>query len=197
VKQCFYVLVSLSMPLVLGIVTCAPEIIHILLGTAFDRAILPLQITAPLILIISMSGIFGFQILSAVGKDKSILISALIGMFISIILAFLLVPTLKEEGAAITILLTELAVCIAFIFFTRKEISLSNYTTVFFQQLLGLIPYLGIVFLFKLFVPTLLLRLLVIGVFSLAWFVVYQLVILPENVFSVQVKRWIDHLQKD
>jgi O-antigen/teichoic acid export membrane protein len=144
-----------------------------------------------------MSGIFGFQILSAVGKDKSILISALIGMFISIILAFLLVPTLKEEGAAITILLTELAVCLAFVFFTRKEISLSNYTTVFFQQMLGLIPYLGIVFLFKLFVPTLLLRLLVIGVFSLAWFVVYQLVILPENVFSVQVKRWIDHLQKD
>ena len=118
-------------------------------------------------------------------------------MFISIILAFLLVPTLKEEGAAITILLTELAVCIAFVFFTRKEISLSNYTTVFFQQLLGLIPYLGIVFLFKLFVPTLLLRLLVIGVFSLAWFVVYQLVILPENVFSAQIKRWIDHLQKD
>jgi hypothetical protein len=93
--------------------------------------------------------------------------------------------------------LTGLAVCLAFVFFTRKEISLSNYTTVFFQQLLGLVPYLGIVFLFKLFVPTLLLRLLVIGVFSLAWFVVYQLVILPENVFSVQVKRWIDHLQKD
>ncbi len=197
IKQCFYVLVSLSMPLVVGIITCAPEIIHILLGTAFDRAILPLQITAPLILIISMSGIFGFQILSAVGKDKSILISALIGMFISIVLAFLVVPIYQENGAAITILLTELAVCIAFVFFTRKEISLSNYTTVFFQQLLGLIPYLGIVFLFKLFVPTLLLRLLVIGVFSLAWFVVYQLVILPQNVFSAQIKRWIDHLQKD
>ena len=197
VKQCFYVLVSLSMPLVLGIVTCAPEIIHILLGTAFDRAILPLQITAPLILIISMSGIFGFQILSAVGKDKSILISALIGMFISIILAFLLVPKLKEEGAAITILLTELAVCIAFVFFTRKEISLSNYTTVFFQQLLGLIPYLGIVFLFKLFVPTLLLRLLVIGVFSLAWFVVLQLMILPDTVFRTQWNRLAERFNKE
>jgi hypothetical protein len=100
-------------------------------------------------------------------------------------------------GAAITILVTELAVCTAFIFFTRKEISLSNYTLVFFQQLLGLIPYLGIVFLFKLFVPTLLLRLLVIAVFSMAWFVVLQLFILPENAYQSQVRRLIDRLQKD
>jgi O-antigen/teichoic acid export membrane protein len=197
IKQCFYVLVSLSMPLVLGIVLCAPEIIHILLGTAFDRAILPLQITAPLILIISMSGIFGFQVLSAVGKDKSILISALIGMFISIICAIQLVPTFKENGAAITILLTELAVCIAFIFFTRNEISLSNYTIVFFQQFLGLIPYVGIVLLFKLFVPTLLLRLLVIGVFSLAWFVVLQWFILPDTIYRAQWNRLADRFNKE
>ncbi|MFM6994725.1 MAG: flippase [Sediminibacterium sp.] len=197
VKQCFYVLISLSLPLVLGLVTCAPEIIQMLLGANFDRAILPLQLTAPLILIVSMSGVFGFQILSAVGKDRSILISAVIGMLISIVLAFELVPTYKEIGASITILVTELAVCCAFIFFTRKEISRLNYTTVFFQQLLGLIPYLGIVFLFKLVVPTLLLRLLVIGVFSLAWFVVLQLVVLPENVFSAQIKRWVDYFQKD
>jgi hypothetical protein len=85
----------------------------------------------------------------------------------------------------------------AFVFFTRKEISLSNYTTVFFQQLLGLIPYLGIVFLFKLFVPTLLLRLLVIGVFALAWFVVLQLVILPDTVFRAQWNRLADRFNKE
>lgn len=197
IKQCFYVLVSLSMPLVLGIVTCAPEIIHILLGTAFDRAILPLQLTAPLILIISLSGIFGFQILSAVGKDKYILFSALIGMFISVVAAIQLVPVYKENGAAITILITELSVCMAFIFFTRKEISLSNYTTIFFQQLLGLLPYLGIVLLFKLFVPTLLLRLLVIAVFALAWFIVLQLFILPNTVFRDLWDRLANRFSKE
>ena len=197
VKQCFYVLLSLSMPLVLGIITCAPEIIHILFGKAFDRAILPLQITAPLILIISMSGIFGFQILSAVGKDKSILISAFMGMLISIILAFQLVPIYQENGAALTILMTELTVCLAFIFFTRKEIALSNYSLVFFQQIAGLIPYLGIVFLFKLFVPTLLLRLLVIGIFSLAWFVVLQMFILPNSLFRMQWNRLADRFNKE
>ena len=197
VKQCFYVSLSLSMPLVLGIITCAPEIIHILFGKAFDRAILPLQITAPLILIISMSGIFGFQILSAVGKDKSILISAFMGMLISIILAFQLVPIYQENGAAMTILLTELTVCLAFIFFTRKEIALSNYSLVFFHQVAGLIPYLGIVFLFKLFVPTLLLRLLVIGIFSLAWFVVLQMFILPNSLFRMQWNLLADRFNKE
>ena len=197
IKQCVFVLVSLALPLGLGIIRCAPEIIHILLGNNFDRAILPLQITAPLILIISLSGIFGFQILSAVGKDKSILFSALIGMFISIILAIQLVPFYKENGAAITILLTELAVCIAFIVFTRKEIALSNFAPLFFQQFFGLFPYLGIVLLFKLFVPTLLLRLLVIGVFSLAWFIVLQFMVLPDNIYKTLYKRFMDRLQND
>jgi hypothetical protein len=119
------------------------------------------------------------------------------GMFMSIVLAFQLVPTYQELGAAITILLTELTVCLAFIFFTRKEISLSTYSRDFFQQALGLLPYLGIVFLFKLFVPTLLLRLLVIGVFSLAWFVALQLFILPETIFRAQWNRLADRLHKE
>lgn len=197
IKQCFFVLVSLALPLVLGIILCAPEIIHILLGNNFDRAILPLQITAPLILIISLSGIFGFQILSAVGKDKSILFSALIGMFISIVLAVQLVPNYKENGAALTILLTEFAVCIAFILFTKKEIALSNFAPLFLQQFFGLFPYIGIVLLFKLFVPTLLLRLLVIGVFSLAWFIVLQFMVLPDNIYKTLYKRLMDRLQND
>jgi hypothetical protein len=34
-------------------------------------------------------------------------------------------------------------------------------------------------------------------VFSLAWFVVLQLFILPENAYQSQVRRLMDRLQKD
>ena len=50
-------------------------------------------------------------------KDKSILISAITGMLVSILLSFLLVPLYFENGESITILLTELSVCLSFIYF--------------------------------------------------------------------------------
>ena len=83
------------------------------------------------------------------------------------------------------------------IFFQNLNGIIFNFHAVFFQQLLGLLPYLGIVLLFKLFVPTLLLRFLVIGVFSLAWFVVLQLFILPDTIFRAQWNRLADHLHKE
>ena len=124
---------SISIPLVLGIILCAPDIISLLLGIHFERAILPLQITAPLIFIISLSGIFGFQVLSAVGKDQSIFIAALIGMFTSIIAAIAWVPTFKEVGAAYTILLTEGAVAISFFLFARAHLNLNAIKSIFFK----------------------------------------------------------------
>jgi hypothetical protein len=41
------------------------------------------------------------------------------------------------------------------------------------------------------------LRLLVIGVFSLAWFVVLQLFILPDTVFRTQWNRLADRFNKE
>jgi O-antigen/teichoic acid export membrane protein len=39
IKQVFFVLVSLSIPLVIVIIFCAPEIVHVLFSQSFDRAI--------------------------------------------------------------------------------------------------------------------------------------------------------------
>jgi O-antigen/teichoic acid export membrane protein len=112
VKKCFDLIIGLSIPLVILLIGLSNEIIELFLGHSFQRAIAPLVITAPLVLIVSLSSIFGFQVLSALSKDKSILVSALMGMFVSIFLSFLLIPNLKENGAAITILITELTVSV-------------------------------------------------------------------------------------
>lgn len=189
IEQCTYLAMSISIPLVLGIILCAPELIQLLLGTHFERTILPLQITAPLIFIISLSGIFGFQVLSAVGKDRAIFIAALIGMLISIITAIAWVPLYKEVGAAYTILLTELSVAVAFFLFAKKHLHLPHISQIFFKQLFGALPYLIIIIIFKALVPTPLLRLTVIAIFALAWFIIFQLYLLPNSIYKQQLDR--------
>ena len=189
IEQCTYLAMSISIPLVFGITLCAPELIELLLGTHFERTILPLQITAPLIFIISLSGIFGFQVLSAVGKDRAILIAALIGMFISILAAIAWVPVYKEVGAAYTILITEFAVSAAFFFFAKAHLNLKSITSIFIQQFFGALPYLLIIFIFKLLVPTILLRLFVVTIFSLAWFIIFQLYLLPNSIYKQQLHK--------
>ena len=192
IKDCYYVLVSLSLPLIVLFITCASEIVEILFGSTFQRAILPLQITAPLLLIVSMSSIFGFQVLSALSKDRFILFSALIGMIVSIALSFILVPAFKENGEAITILLTELSVCLAFIYFTTKHFSLKGYTKILFNQLTSLVPYFIIVFAAKQLVQILMIRMLFIGIASFVWFSIYQLMIVRDSVFYNYISSLIE-----
>lgn len=187
IEQCTFLAMSISIPLVLGITLCAPELIELLLGKHFERTILPLQITAPLILIISLSGIFGFQVLSAVGKDRAIFFAALIGMLISILAAIVWVPMYKEVGAAYTILLTEFAVALAFFLFAIKHLQVNNIVAIFLKQAIGAIPYILIILAFKALVPTILLRLTVITIFALAWFVIFQLYILPNSIYKKQL----------
>lgn len=189
IEQSTYLAMSISIPLVLGIMLCAPEIISLLLGIHFERAILPLQITAPLIFIISLSGIFGFQVLSAVGKDRSILIAAFIGMLLSIIAAILWVPAFKEIGAAYTILLTEGAVALSFFLFAKAYLNLNAIKTIFFKQVVGAMPYVLIILAFKELVPTPLLRLIVIAIFAAAWFVIFQLYILKNSIYKKQLDK--------
>lgn len=189
IEQSTYLAMSISLPLVLGIMLCAPEIISVLLGIHFERAILPLQITAPLIFIISLSGIFGFQVLSAVGKDRSIFIAALIGMLLSIIAAILWVPAFKEIGAAYTILLTEGAVALSFFLFAKAHLNLNAIKTIFFKQAAGAMPYVLIILAFKELVPTPLLRLIVIAIFAAAWFVIFQVYILKNSIYKKQLDK--------
>jgi len=189
VKQCFTLLVSISLPLMVIIGGLAAEIIQLLLGSHFERAVLPLQITAPLILIVSLSGIFGFQVLSALSKDKSILMSAIIGMLFSIILSITLVPLFKENGEAITILLTELSVCVSFIYFSQKYFSLNGYAKIFFNQASNTIPYIIIIFFIKLFSQDYLFVLFSTGIISLLWFSLFNFYFRPNNVFKEQFMR--------
>ena len=194
IRQVFFVLVSLSIPAIVIFISCAKEIVHVLFSQNFDRSILPLQITAPLILIVSLSSIFGFQVLSALAKDRQILYSAIIGMSVSIMLSILLVPTLMEVGEAITILVTELSVSVSFIYFTKKYFKVGGLTNMFLKQLVGALPYIVFVIIFKSIINDSIMVLTSISIISLIWFCIYHLFILKNSYFKVYLNGFLDKI---
>jgi O-antigen/teichoic acid export membrane protein len=194
IRQVFFVLVSLSIPAIVIFISCAKEIVHVLFSQNFDRSILPLQITSPLILIVSLSSIFGFQVLSALAKDRQILYSAIIGMSVSVVLSILLVPSLMEVGEAITILVTELSVSISFIYFTKKYFKVGGLTNMFLKQLVGALPYIVFVIIFKSIIADSIIVLTSISIISLIWFCIYHLFILKNSYFKVYLNGFLDKI---
>ena len=196
VKKCYDLIVGLSIPLIILLAGLSSEIVHLFLGPIFERATLPLIITAPLILIVSLSSIFGFQVLSALSKDKAILISAIIGMCVSILLSFLLIPTAKENGAAVTILFTELAVSLSFIYFAKKYFSLDGYFNLLLIKLLESLPYLFIIITCKYFSGHYLHTIISTCLFSFIWFTAYHFYFNTVNIYQEQTTKLINKFFK-
>ncbi len=191
VKNCFFLLISLSIPIVIFIFSCASEIVEILFGTNYNRAIVPLQITTPLIFIVSLSTIFGFQVLSALGKDKHILYSAFYGMSISIILSFILVPTYKEIGTSITILVTELIVCMSFVYYAYKHYPMPDLKILLTEQLINIFPYIVIILTGKYLIEFVILRIIFITILSFLWFCTYYLYLKSDNIYAKMLQKYI------
>ena len=136
VDKSLYLIISIAIPITLFTMFNSLQIIHVLFGTDYNGAIIPMQITSILILIVGLSSIFGFQILSIYQMDQEMLKVALIGMLSSLFLFFLLVPRYNAIGAAVSILLTEIIVCIGFIYFSQNKFSKKKFIFSFMKQLL-------------------------------------------------------------
>ena len=186
-KQSFELVLSIGIPTALLVYTLAPEIIYILFGSSFELAIAPLQIIAPLILIVSLSTIFGFQILSAHSKDSAILKSAIVGMLFSLIASFLLIPKFKQEGAAYIILCTELLVLFFFIYYSSKVIQLKNTKEVIVREIVFAIPYFILPYLVALIVTAAVPKLILVLFCAFIWFVLVHFYFVKTSAFKILI----------
>jgi len=113
-------------------------------------------------------------------------------MVISIILSLLLVPQFKEVGEAITILLTELSVCLAFIYYTKQNFKIGGLTKMFVKALASVIPYILFALIFKTIIADGVLRLTTIIIISAVWFFIYHMFLLKESYIKVYINEFIE-----
>lgn len=186
-KQSFELVISIGIPTTVLVYALAPEIIFILFGSSFELAVTPLQITAPLILIVSLSTIFGFQILSVHSKDSAILKSAVVGMLFSLIASFLFIPKYKQEGAAYIILCTELLVLSFFIYFSSKVIQLKNTKQVILREIVFAIPYFILPYIVALIVTAAIPKLILVLFCAFTWFILVHFIFIKTSAFKILV----------
>lgn len=99
---------AISLPISVGLIICAPNIINVLCGPNFTNSILTSQILGPIIFLVAVSSFIGLQILFPKGQVNLIVYSCIIGACVDIILNIILIPVYSFNGTATAYLLAEL-----------------------------------------------------------------------------------------
>ena len=114
--------ILLGIPMSIGLIALAPELIVVFSGEEFTPSILTMQLFAPIVFILGLSNVWGIQVLTPAGKDKQVTFSVVLGLIVSLSLNFILIPRYSYFGAAISNLLSELVVMLGFFYFANKLI---------------------------------------------------------------------------
>lgn len=84
--------------------------IYIVSGELYKRAIIPMQIIMPTLLLIGISTVTGIQVMVPVGMEKQVLYSEIAGAGVNLIVNAILIPRWGAIGAAIGTLTAEVVV---------------------------------------------------------------------------------------
>lgn len=141
INQSFDVILSLAIPISIGGVMMAPQIVRILAGGGYEGAIIPMQIIMPVIILTGISQICIMQVLIPMKKDNAVLFASVIGAIVGVAANIVLVGKAGAIGSALVLLLSELGSTIyCFIYAIKNKIIIFPWRMVCKQFLLGL-PY--------------------------------------------------------
>ena len=100
----------LSIPMAFGIMAIATKFVPWYYGEGFDGVIPLLISTAPILIVIGLSGITGTQNLVQIGKQKVYTISVAVGAGVNVILNLILINYFNAVGAVIASIFAEITV---------------------------------------------------------------------------------------
>lgn len=130
-------ILCLCLPMATGIIFMSKPIIKLFCGPDFPPSILTLQLIAPTIFFIGLSGILGMQILYPQGKEKLVIIATGTGAVINFTLNYLLIPRYFQYGAAISTSIAELSVLVVIILIGKKFLPIRFISRQNLQYFLG------------------------------------------------------------
>ncbi|TWI95626.1 O-antigen/teichoic acid export membrane protein [Mucilaginibacter frigoritolerans] len=148
-NKAFNYVVILAVPVCIGLLFLAPQLIYVFSGIQFNEAILTMQILSPLALIIALGNFWGFQILIPAGKEREVLISVVLGMIFNLSLNCIMIPVYKQNGAAVANVISELIVTSAYMFFCFRVINFKISHKPILLNLLACVPFIIIVLFFR------------------------------------------------
>jgi O-antigen/teichoic acid export membrane protein len=127
IKKSMSFVMFLSFPITLGLLTVAGTLVPIFLGKEYTQAGLVLAIISPVVVFSAWANVLRTQYLIPKGRNRSYIVSVVVGAIVSISLNFVLIPVLQSTGAAIAMLVAELCVMLYQTFALRKDLNMKAY----------------------------------------------------------------------
>lgn len=148
VSQSFSLIFSVSIPLCIGGIILAQEIIQLLAGSGYEGAVIPMQIIMPVIVLTGAAQVCIMQVLIPLKKDKVVLYASAIGAAIAMFLNILFVGYLGATGSALVLLFSELfSGVFAFRYAVKQNLLVIPWNFVI-RRIISSIPYIIICFVF-------------------------------------------------
>jgi O-antigen/teichoic acid export membrane protein len=147
IQNSYDYIIAISVPLSVGLFAFARPLIELFSGAAFAPAILTLRLLAPMPLLIGLGYFWGYQVVLPMGREKVLLIAALLGVLVSLAANFSLVPLIKQNGAAVAGIAAELVVTATYYWGGRKYIRLPEGYRRLAETILAAAPFLGVLLL--------------------------------------------------
>lgn len=124
-RKSFSVVFLLTIPFAFFCLLFAKEILFVISSNKYLNSINTLQILSVVPFIVGCCNVLGTQFLMPMGKEKKILQATLVGLCVSLVLNFCLIPGLSYLGSAIACLAAETSVCIYVLVAARKHLVVS------------------------------------------------------------------------
>lgn len=112
--------IYLSIPIMFGTAAIAPSLVPWLMDESFHSVSYLIPITCPIIILVSLSNVFGIQYLLPTGKTKAYSTTVVIGAVVNLISNAILIPKFGALGACISIVLAEGSVTLLQIIIVKK-----------------------------------------------------------------------------
>lgn len=168
----YELLVSFSIPIIIGVFLFTPEIVFLISGPGYEGAILPMRIIIPLIFIIGYEQIVVVQILMSMRKDRVIFVNSLISAIVGIIANIVLVYRLGAVGSAIVWTLCEVIILVLSLLSINKLSSIRFNVAEIYKTLFKYLPLVGILLVIKSFAMSYILLLIIGCIVSLFYMII-------------------------
>jgi len=181
----FDILFLMAVPCTVGLNLLSDSIIHVLSGTNYNAAIVPMRIMNPIIIIIGISNYIGIQMFMPLNKEKWTLYSVAVGALVNVLLNTVLIPRYGSIGASVATLIAESSVSVVQLILVRKYINIKkiffSFLKYFLNSLIMAIP----IFLCKIIIKIEWVELIFGFISGICTY--FLLLLLEKNTFAMEV----------
>ena len=153
-KTSFHFIYLLALPIVFGLIAVGPDFSIIFFGEGYEKVCSLLPLFAPIILIIAVSNCIGGQLLVPIGQRAKSAIFLWVGAAVNFVLNIITINLWQSHGAAISSIIAELVIAVAYIYLARNYIKTRNVFSIMTKYLLASLAMFGILFVLNRFWTT-------------------------------------------